>query len=104
LHYCEETQQLYSTSKDNYINIYKFEEYNPETNQITKDIFYISKVSSIKEEDLNIIYQICTHQAGNKMVMLGFHGNYAYVWNKHENMQIMSIDSKGGNRPIRLRL
>lgn len=38
------------------------------------------------------------------MIMLGFYGNYAYVWNKLENMQIMSIDSKGGNRPIRLRL
>ncbi len=36
--------------------------------------------------------------------MLGFYGNYAYVWNKQENMQIMSVDCKGGNRPIRLRL
>lgn len=63
----------------------------------------ISKVSSIKEEDLNIIYQISIH-SGIKMIMLGFYGNYAYVWNKQENMQIMSIDSKGGNRPIRLRL
>ena len=52
---------------------------------------------------MNIIYQITKHGA-RKMIMLGFYGNYAYVWNKLENMQIMSIDSKGGNRPIRLRL
>ena len=42
--------------------------------------------------------------SGRKVVMLGFYGNYAYVWNKQENMQIMSVDCKGGNRPIRLRL
>ena len=42
--------------------------------------------------------------SGRKMIMLGFYGNYAYVWNKYDNMQILSIDSKGGNRPIRLRL
>ena len=36
--------------------------------------------------------------------MLGFYGNNAYIWNKTENMQIMSVDCKGGNRPIKLRL
>ena len=38
------------------------------------------------------------------MVMLGYYGNYAYVWDKQENMQIMSVDTKGGNRPIKLRV
>lgn len=68
-----------------------------------KGRYSISKISSIKEEDLNIIYQISLHR-GKKMIMLGFYGNYAYVWNKQEGIQVMSVDSKGGNRPIRLRL
>ena len=38
------------------------------------------------------------------MVLLGFYGNFAYVWNKQENMQIFSIDTKGGNRPMKLKI
>lgn len=38
------------------------------------------------------------------MILFGFYGNFAYIWNKQENMQIFNVDTKGGNRPIRLRL
>lgn len=38
------------------------------------------------------------------MILLGFYGNFAYVWDKQQNMQVFSIDTKGGNRPIRLKV
>ena len=63
----------------------------------------LSKVTSIKDEYLNIIYQVSMH-SGRKLILFGFQGNYAYVRDRMENMQIQSIDCKGGNRPIRLRL
>ena len=66
--------------------------------------YFLSKTTQQKEEDLNIIYQLCFHGGSSKLVMLGFYGNYAYVWDKQENMQIMSVDTKGGNRPIKLRV
>ncbi|CDW88527.1 wd40 repeat domain-containing protein [Stylonychia lemnae] len=87
----ESKGQLYSTSKDNYINVYNFDENKQ-----------IQKIQSIKEEDLNIIYNI--NMMNNKMVLLGFYGNFAYIWNKQENMQIFSIDTKGGNRPLKLKI
>jgi NAD(P)H-flavin reductase len=59
-------------------------------------------VQQIKEEELNIIYQI--QQKGDKRVLLGFYGNYAYIWNQNQQLQIFSVDTKGGNRPIRLAL
>ncbi len=80
---------MYSTSKDNYINAYSVDENK-----------HIQKISSIKEEDLNLIYDIHNYQS--KQVLLGFTGNFAYVWNKQESLPVFSIDTKGGNRPIRL--
>ena len=38
------------------------------------------------------------------MIIFGFYGNNAYIWNKEDNMPIYNIDTRGGNRPIRLRL
>jgi len=96
LFFCEHTHQLYSSSKDNFVNIYAF-------SQNAEGLFDINKVQSVKEEDMNIIYQIAKHGA-NKMMMLGFYGKYAYVWDKQEGMQVMNINCNGGNRPIRLRL
>ena len=37
-------------------------------------------------------------------MLLGFTGNFAYVWNKQESLPIFSIDTKGGNRPIMLKV
>jgi WD40 repeat protein len=103
------TSQLYSTSKDKHVNVYKFNKLEDASsadgiflpNQQSQ--YFLSKTTQQKEEDLNIIYQLCFH-GGSKLVMLGFYGNYAYVWDKQENMQIMSVDTKGGNRPIKLRV
>ena len=38
------------------------------------------------------------------MVLLGYYGNFAYVWNFNERMQLYRIDTKGGNRPIRFKI
>eukprot|EP00347_Sterkiella_histriomuscorum_P019530 403341280 len=91
IYYDHEKQNLYSTSKDNYINMYSFDNHKQ-----------IQKTQSIKEEDLNIIYNI--NMMNQKMVLLGYYGNFAYIWNKQENMQIFSIDTKGGNRPMKLKV
>ncbi len=45
--YDEVRNMVYSTSKDNYINAYSIDENK-----------HIQKISSIKEEDLNLIYDI----------------------------------------------
>lgn len=37
-------------------------------------------------------------------MLLGFYGNFAYVWNQTQSLQIFSVDTKGGNRPILLAL
>ena len=38
------------------------------------------------------------------MVLLGFTGNYAYLWDHSNSIQIFAVDTKGGNRPITLAL
>jgi len=40
----------------------------------------VHKVQQIKEEELNIIYGI--HQFEDKRILLGFTGNYAYIWDQ----------------------
>jgi hypothetical protein len=53
---------------------------------------------------LNIIYQV--YKSGNqdddKILLFGFRGDIAYLWNHSEYIQIFSADTKGGNRPIRM--
>jgi len=76
LYYCQTTHQLYSTSKDNYINLYRL---SPETSRPR-----LSKTTSLKEEDLNVIQCLSIH-SGRRLIMLGFYGNYAYLWNKQDH-------------------
>jgi hypothetical protein len=62
----------------------------------------LQKVQQIKEEELNIIYQIFRWK--DQRILLGFYGNFAYIWNQTQSFQLFSVDTKGGNRPIRLKL
>ena len=34
--------------------------------------------------------------------MLSFLGNFCYVWDLKSQSQVFSVDTKGGNRPVRL--
>ena len=45
----------------------------------------LNKIQNIKEEDLNIIYSIHRHVDSNginHLLMHGFYGNYAYLWDR----------------------
>lgn len=75
LYYCATTHQLYSTSKDNYINLYRL---SPET-------LRLSKTTSLKEEGLNVIQCLSLHPKNRRLIVLGFYGNYAYLWNKQDH-------------------
>ena len=37
------------------------------------------------------------------MLLLGFSGLYCYLWDAHQNLALIKVNTKGGNRPIRAR-
>lgn len=47
-----------------------------------------------------MIYNLFQH--GSSLILFGFQGNYAYLWDSKQSMQLFTVDTKGGNRPIRV--
>ena len=43
-----------------------------------------------------------SEQSQTKRIVLGFQGNHCYIWDQTNGIQMLSVDTKGGNRPIRL--
>lgn len=113
IHHDSIHNHLYSTSKDNFINQYDFVEQQDEGGYLSASsttsvqlgtnpshLPKIHKVQQIKEEELNIIYNL--FQQGSSLVLFGFYGNYAFLWDQRQSMQLFTVDTKGGNRPIRV--
>ena len=71
-------------SKDSFLNVFSVE---PNGN--------IAKQDSIKSSALTIVYEI----DGNRI--LGFNGLYCYIWDAEQDLSLLKVNTKGGNRPVR---
>lgn len=57
----------------------------------------LCKLQALKSSALNIIYEV----SGDHV--LGFNGLYCFLWDASQELALLKVNTKGGNRPIRAR-
>ena len=57
----------------------------------------LCKQQSLKSSALSIIYEV------DGAHILGFNGLYCFLWDAKQELALLKVNTKGGNRPIRAR-
>ena len=91
----DEGYELISSSKDSFLNVYRY------SNNQNPGQECLSKSQSLKQTYLNIIYEAM--YSDDRMLLLGFSGLHCFLWDTHQNLALIKVNTKGGNRPIRAR-
>ena len=81
----QEDGAIIASSKDSFVNVYSCD----------ASASSLAKQESIKCSALTIIYEV------NGTRMLGFNGLYCLFWDREQDLCLLKVNTKGGNRPVR---
>ena len=84
LAYKPEDDTIVVCSKDSFLNIFSLQG----TDKLTKH-------QAIKSSALSIVYEV------QGSLLLGFNGLNCFLWDAEQDLALIKVNTKGGNRPVR---